>query len=477
MDKSKVSRSPSKKSPSKKSNPKSVQKSLSISKDSKQPNSSRSKGEKLSSQRDRMLSPDDQIVIEAQESDAWSAKDEKQGVNEPNEGMGESGIDLTVQKSQDKSKRMQQPKLVEQEDDQFPNKPPVGEDDPVTRKNDKGGSGSLSNSNMIPKMNESTGKGGTPDDLGSYSHGEPPLMMPDSLVGSKPSQELSKSIFLPFQQKLDSFVKNPSRPLVMPTSNHESQGMMDGDPNYDSRRWQRQRENPNSAKRSTSKDRSFRVTTNQNQYSKQGSYGRLGRNNNTSGSREMTSQDPLGIGLGGTGFSNNLGGHYGSNTTKLLIQDDDLYENAEIITKPNPYELYNFTFPAGKSAKMAKIHNITAFNQDYLLDILARFKYDEPLPVIILSGGRDSGRGKFLAGIARTAFRTDAVIVDSGVATGMEYYCLRRGIKMVGVFPENEVAIPKVAHDKKMIPNELANGHSHMLMITDKNCTRYPNYS
>jgi hypothetical protein len=484
MDKSKVSRSLSKKSPKKKSDGKSLEKSQSKSKESKQLNSSRQNDDKLSSKRDRMLSPDDQIVVEAQESDGWSAKDEKQGVNEPNELMEESGIDLTVQKSQDKSKRMK-PKLVEQEDEQFPTKPPVGEDDPVTRKkNDLAGSGSISNSNLIPKMSEYIGRGRSIEPVGPSFNGEPPLMMPDSLMGSKPGQEgslpnneISKSIILPNPKKLDSFVKNPSRSLVMPTSNNESRGMIDSDPNYDSRRWQRQRENPGSAKRSTSKDRSFRVTTNQNQYSKQGSYNRLGRHNNTSGSREMTSQDPLGIGLGGTGFSNNLGGNHRFDTTNLLIQNDDLYENAEIITKPNPYELYNFTFPAGKSAKMAKIHNITAFNQDYLLDILARFKYDEPLPVIILSGGRDSGRGKFLAGIARTAFRTDAVIVDSGVATGMEYYCLRRGIKMVGVFPENEVAMPKVAHDKKMIPNELANGHSHMLMITDKNCTRYLNFS
>jgi hypothetical protein len=212
MDKSKVSRSlskksPSKKSPSKKSDGKSLQKSLSKSKESKQLNSSRQNDEKLSSQRDRMLSPDDQIVVEAQESDGWSAKDEKQGVNEPNELMEESGIDLTVQNSQDKSKRMK-PKLFEQEDEKFPNKPPVGEDDPVTRKkNDLGGSGSISNSNIILKMNESIGRGGTIELVGPSFNGEPPLMMPDSLLGSKPDQEgslanneLSKSIFYPTQK-------------------------------------------------------------------------------------------------------------------------------------------------------------------------------------------------------------------------------------------------------------------------------------
>jgi hypothetical protein len=63
---------------------------------------------------------------------------------------------------------------------------------------------------------------------------------------------------------------------------------------------------------------------------------------------------------------------------------------------------------------------------DNLPKILEAFKIQEAFPSIILSGARDSQRGKLLAGVARAAFRSDAVIIDSGVKTGIENYCLRR---------------------------------------------------
>lgn len=47
--------------------------------------------------------------------------------------------------------------------------------------------------------------------------------------------------------------------------------------------------------------------------------------------------------------------------------------------------------------------------------------------MINLIGGKDTGRGKFLAGIARAAFNCDAIIIDSGISTGIEKYALRRG--------------------------------------------------
>ena len=64
-----------------------------------------------------------------------------------------------------------------------------------------------------------------------------------------------------------------------------------------------------------------------------------------------------------------------------------------------------------------------------MLDITRAFKFIEGAPVIVLAGARDSGRGKSLAGLSRAAFRSDAVIIDSGVETGIENYCLRRSRK------------------------------------------------
>ena len=67
--------------------------------------------------------------------------------------------------------------------------------------------------------------------------------------------------------------------------------------------------------------------------------------------------------------------------------------------------------------------------QEKIPSILESFKIEEALPSIIIAGNRDSQRGKLLAGVARAAFRSDAVIMDSGVKSGIENYCLRRSKK------------------------------------------------
>ena len=59
--------------------------------------------------------------------------------------------------------------------------------------------------------------------------------------------------------------------------------------------------------------------------------------------------------------------------------------------------------------------------------------------MIIVAGGMFSDRGKFYAGIARAAYKTDAVIIDSGIYTGIEPFCIRKStfIKIVSKFPHN----------------------------------------
>jgi len=44
-------------------------------------------------------------------------------------------------------------------------------------------------------------------------------------------------------------------------------------------------------------------------------------------------------------------------------------------------------------------------------------------------------RGKFYAGIARVAYKTDAVIIDSGIKTGLEPFAIRKEVKLIGVCP------------------------------------------
>jgi len=52
--------------------------------------------------------------------------------------------------------------------------------------------------------------------------------------------------------------------------------------------------------------------------------------------------------------------------------------------------------------------------------ILEKFGFNEPHPVILIAGGMWKDKGKFYAGIARAAYKTDAVIIDSGILTGIE---------------------------------------------------------
>lgn len=100
---------------------------------------------------------------------------------------------------------------------------------------------------------------------------------------------------------------------------------------------------------------------------------------------------------------------------------------------PNVYSLYDFIFPGGKLAKLvgvvhkAKIENPNLTDRQ-LLDIARAFKFVEGMPVVVMAGARETGRGKFLAGLSRAAFRSDAAIIDSGIETGIENYCLRRSI-------------------------------------------------
>jgi hypothetical protein len=92
---------------------------------------------------------------------------------------------------------------------------------------------------------------------------------------------------------------------------------------------------------------------------------------------------------------------------------------------PKDYDLFDFIFPGGKLSKLCKIKSSKNISKQ-IPKILESFKIKEALPSIILAGARENQRGKLLAGVARAAFRSDSVILDSGVASGIETYCLRR---------------------------------------------------
>lgn len=44
---------------------------------------------------------------------------------------------------------------------------------------------------------------------------------------------------------------------------------------------------------------------------------------------------------------------------------------------------------------------------------------------------------------------------------------MRRGVKLIGVAPENEIKFPKI-NPTKVDPFELANGHTHLILLNNK---------
>jgi len=83
-------------------------------------------------------------------------------------------------------------------------------------------------------------------------------------------------------------------------------------------------------------------------------------------------------------------------------------------------------FPGAKVAKLCKVIT-TDFHKLNMDHIFEKFKIREPHPVILIAGGMYSERGKFYAGICRAAYKTDAVVIDSGLKTGIEPFIMKKG--------------------------------------------------
>ena len=60
----------------------------------------------------------------------------------------------------------------------------------------------------------------------------------------------------------------------------------------------------------------------------------------------------------------------------------------------------------------------------------------------------------------------DAVIVDSAIKTGIEKFVIRRGLKLIGVAPEQEVKLPKNNPLHYADPFEISHGHSHIFLLS-----------
>jgi hypothetical protein len=130
------------------------------------------------------------------------------------------------------------------------------------------------------------------------------------------------------------------------------------------------------------------------------------------------------------------------------------------------WTLHDMMIPAGNTVKLVRIPDHT--DPDFRIsEVCDKFKFSQPTPVIVLAGAMTQRAGKTLAGVARAAFRTDAVIVDSGLGSGIEKFCLRKHVTLVGVAPEGEIIYPRINPNEKK-DNELTNGHSHFILLGDQ---------
>lgn len=146
---------------------------------------------------------------------------------------------------------------------------------------------------------------------------------------------------------------------------------------------------------------------------------------------------------------------------------------------PSSYKLFDFIFPGGKVAGYCRVDKMVEIEEEQILDICNKFKFTAPQPVIILGGLRDNNietRTPFLEGITRAAYRSDAVMMDSGVRSGIENSALRRNLNIIGVFPHDQIKLPML-NSKTESSGELTNGHTHLFAISDKFYQKWGNES
>ena len=59
-------------------------------------------------------------------------------------------------------------------------------------------------------------------------------------------------------------------------------------------------------------------------------------------------------------------------------------------------------------------------------EVADKIKFIAPTPVIVLAGAMTERAGKTMAGVARAAANTDSLIIDSGIGSAVEKFCIRK---------------------------------------------------
>ena len=154
------------------------------------------------------------------------------------------------------------------------------------------------------------------------------------------------------------------------------------------------------------------------------------------------------------------------NTYQEHFRKTFITENQKESEMKEAWTLHDIMIPAGNTAKLIRVKDPK--DPDFrITEVCDKLKITQAAPVIILAGAMTQRAGKTLAGIARAALRADAVVIDSGLGSGIEKFCIRKNVPLWGVAPEAEIIYPRISpNDKK--DNELTNGHTHCVLIGEE---------
>ena len=147
----------------------------------------------------------------------------------------------------------------------------------------------------------------------------------------------------------------------------------------------------------------------------------------------------------------------------LMTEVSNAFDNKDF------FNFHDLIVPGGKNASLCLVNE--PFNKNLRVsDIADHFKFIEPQQVIVLIGANTKRKVKLFAGISRAALNTRAIILDSGLQTGIEKFCLRKNITLIGIAPENKIEYPKI-NPEEFSNTLLTNGHTHFILLgkDDKN--------
>ena len=141
----------------------------------------------------------------------------------------------------------------------------------------------------------------------------------------------------------------------------------------------------------------------------------------------------------------------------LMTEVSNVFDNKDL------FNFHDLIVPGGKNASLCLVNE--PFNKNLRVsDIADHFKFIEPQQVIVLIGANTKRKIKLFAGISRAALNTRAIILDSGLQTGIERFCLRKNITLIGIAPENKIEYPKI-NPEDFSNTLLTNGHTHFILL------------